>query len=230
MQSLSLLCVASLTLGLVSFAETASADVQLLENGGFETGDFTGWTLSGNPSLKSVSPTYPHSGIYAADVSTIINRFGSYSFLSQNLATTDFASSTYDLSFSIANDSDGTSAGGGDGSGVLTQFTVTWGGTTLLDLINEGAFGYRTYSFSGLTASSATTNLEFGFKQLGASWHLDDTSVERAASATVPEPAAIAVWCLLGGWGAGVTFLSKRRSFQRLPSSTSPPNQTGLLG
>lgn len=213
MRSLSFGCLAGLalgtSLGFLSFAKTASAE-QLVVNGGFETGDFTGWTLSGNPSLIEVSSSDPHSGTYAANVSTLINRFGTYSFLSQDLATTDFASSTYDLSFSIANDSDGTSLGGGDGSGVLTEFTVSWGGSTLLDLINEGPFDYRTYNFPGLTASSATTNLQFGFKQLGAFWHLDDPGV------IVPEPSSL-ILTALGLFGITVSGWRRQRDASGTP-------------
>ena len=44
----------------------ASAD--LVFNGGFETGDFTGWILSGNPIPGTVDTANPHSGVYAADL------------------------------------------------------------------------------------------------------------------------------------------------------------------
>lgn len=44
----------------------ASAD--LVFNGGFETDDFTGWILSGNPILGTVDSANPHSGNFAADL------------------------------------------------------------------------------------------------------------------------------------------------------------------
>src|SRR5262249_25131594 len=50
-----------------------------LVNGGFETGDFTGWDLSGNTGFTGVSAINPHSGTYAAFLGPI----GSLGFLCQ---------------------------------------------------------------------------------------------------------------------------------------------------
>ena len=53
---------------LLSFAQPISAN--LIANGGFETGDFTGWTLTGNVDVSTrvtnarVDPKYVHSGFY----------------------------------------------------------------------------------------------------------------------------------------------------------------------
>src|SRR5262249_20248316 len=43
----------------------ARAD-QSVVNGGFEAGDFTGWTQSGVPDSSLVKKSAPHSGSYAA--------------------------------------------------------------------------------------------------------------------------------------------------------------------
>src|SRR4029077_10049470 len=50
---------------LASAAVSAHAQ-NLLTNPGFETGDFTGWTLSGDTSFCSVSTQHPHSGSFSA--------------------------------------------------------------------------------------------------------------------------------------------------------------------
>lgn len=37
-----------------------------ITNGGFETGDFTGWTLGGNTGYTGVTGSYAHSGNFGA--------------------------------------------------------------------------------------------------------------------------------------------------------------------
>src|SRR5207342_1372158 len=71
----------------------AVANANLVTNGGFETGDFTGWTNGGNTGFTGVDPGIQHSGTYGAFFGPI----GSNGFLSQTLATT--AGGVYTLSF-----------------------------------------------------------------------------------------------------------------------------------
>jgi len=47
-------------------AATALQAQELVTNGGFETGDFTGWTPAGSPAINSTTPI---SGLYSADLS-----------------------------------------------------------------------------------------------------------------------------------------------------------------
>ena len=54
------------TASVIVMLESGSAKADLVVNGGFETGDFTGWTLNGHNTLNFVSSENPHSGTYSA--------------------------------------------------------------------------------------------------------------------------------------------------------------------
>src|SRR3954467_1569574 len=95
------LCVAAL-LCIPAFA----ANANLVVNGGFETGTFSGWTLVDTSGLSNVGsdPAFAHSGTYHANLGTAPvppgpSNIGS---LSQNLGTAP--GSLYSLSFWLAND------------------------------------------------------------------------------------------------------------------------------
>lgn len=106
---------------------TEDAGPSLAVNGGFETGDFTGWVASG-PDVEFAA-LGGDFGNYTATLS------GGGS-LAQNIATG--AGQHYTLSFYLAGD-----AGGGSQS-----FSASFGGTTLLSAVNsEIAFGFTKYTF-----------------------------------------------------------------------------------
>ena len=132
----------------------------LVTNGGFETGDFTGWTQSGNTGFSGVSTSQPHTGTFAAFFGPV----GSNGFISQNLTTT--VGNLYDLAFWLEND--GT---------VPNHFEVSWAGGVLDSIDNGAAMAYTLYTFPGLGAISASTELKFGFRNDSAFWRLDDVSV-----------------------------------------------------
>jgi hypothetical protein len=167
-------------LGLALFVTAAlstpsRADVVI--NGGFETGNFTGWTgglpndivFSGIPNSA-----YVHTGNFGVG-------FGSsglpLSTLSQTLTTV--ASTTYDVSFWL------------NSSGLTpNEVSLAWGGTTIFDQTNISANGWKQYSFIE-TASSNSTLLAFGLRQDEGYSGLDDVSV-----AAVPEPSTWAMMLL----------------------------------
>ena len=158
----------------LSLSLTASAN--LVINPGFETGDFSGWTRSGNTgffSFTGVSASAAHTGSFGAFSGPI----GSLGFLSQNLVTDPGAS--YDLTFWLSNT-----------GGTPNQFQASWNGSVIAGSLmsNAAAFSYRQFTFPGLLATGSSTALQFGFRQDPAFWFFDDVSMTRSAPASVPEP------------------------------------------
>jgi hypothetical protein len=153
---------------------TIAGTGELVANGGFETGDFSGWSESGNVAPLSYGPqTFitpnAESGQYAAGLGSV----GSDGTLGQNIQTT--AGQHYTLDFWLAN-----ASGGPD------DFTVKWNGQTLLALNDTPAQGYTEYTF-GVVGTAGTSNLEFDARQDPSHWSLDNISVTAAGS---PPPAS----------------------------------------
>ncbi|HEY4256480.1 MAG TPA: VPDSG-CTERM sorting domain-containing protein [Candidatus Udaeobacter sp.] len=146
----------------------AVADANLITNGGFETGDFTGWTEGGHVSNMFVTGPFvfaPHSGSFQS----VLGPVGSDGTLSQTLATT--AGGLYTVSYWLANT-----------GGTPNDFSMSFGGVTIPGsvIIDGGAFGYTQFTFSGLLATTGSTVLEFSFRQDPGDWGLDDISVDAA--------------------------------------------------
>ena len=135
-------------------------DFGLIVNGGFETGDFTGWTRGGNLGFTSVTTEFfAHSGTFGASLGPI----GSDGLLSQTFQTV--ARKPYIVTFSLRSD------------GLLpNDFSATWAGTAFFSQNNMPASGYQTFSFTEPGTGSATT-LQFAFRDDPGFLGLDDVSV-----------------------------------------------------
>jgi hypothetical protein len=150
-----------------AFCVAHPAKANLITNGGFETGDLSGWTVSGAVSVGGTFPGFPppHSGNFQAFLEP------SGGSLAQTLATTPGQSYTIDFWLANLPDQKGNNS-----------FTVTWGGVPIFSLLDANPFDYTEYTFN-VTATSASTALQFDYTQitdLYATWLLDDVSVNPA--------------------------------------------------
>jgi hypothetical protein len=152
------------------------AAAQIVTNGDFETGDFTGWTLSGDTNSMIVDfvnhgGSYndngftPYSGSFNAALET--SGFNQLGFLSQTLTTA--AGTNYLLTFWLNNPT-------GTGNGT-NEFLVSWNGTNIFNHANQGATaGWTNFQFM-VTATGTSTVLKFGFNDDHANFDLDYINV-----------------------------------------------------
>ena len=169
---------------------TASAG---LSNGGFETGDFTGWSVdSVNNYALVIDSGTQHSGTYEAQLGT----YGTPGTLSQAFATT--AGQSYMVSFWLANDSKDTT----------NVFQALWNNQvqTLNPVLDPTqATSYTQYQFLATAADSTTAStLAFSFLNDPSVFHLDNVDV-------TPTPIPAAFW-LLGSGLAGLAGFRRKNA------------------
>lgn len=180
--------IGSLLAGMTVFV--APVQASLVTNGGFETGDFSGWTETGDTAFNGVQCPGADDSVYAGACSAYFGPFLSVGGIEQTV-NVGSAGLTWNLSFAFQPD-------GGD----PTSFTVLFDGQTLLSLSNPAADGFTRYQFSGITTAPDMT-LAFNFVDPFGFLFLD------AVSLTVPEPATTG---LVAAALAGLVFSRRRRT------------------
>lgn len=159
---------------------TLQVGQDLAQDGGFEAGDFTYYTLSGDLAAYtnnfaddgSNTGYTPHGGYCFA----ALGQVSTLAYLSQPMPTR--AAQTYLLSFWLNNPSGATP----------NQFLVQWNSKPnaakiIFNQINLGAFGWTNMQFL-VQATTNLTTLQFGFRNDVDDFCLDDVSV-----LPVPTPA-----------------------------------------
>ena len=169
-----LLCGALALAGFATLPERAFASgANLVQNGGFETGDLSSWTEVGNTGYGAVTCGAAPEG----DCEAFFGPIGSLGGISQSIATTAGG----DYAISLVFNSDGGTPGG---------FEVDFGGQTLLSLTNPPAAGNQTFTFDA-SATDANTILQIQFQDDSGFMFLDDVRVS-----SVPEPATFVLMSL----------------------------------
>jgi hypothetical protein len=183
-----ILLAAAAAIATVAVAGPAKAN--LISNGNFGTGDFTGWTLSGDLNGgssvgSSGNPTQPSGPGFGN--SAYLGTLGGILDLGQTFSTV--AGQTYDLTFFLQAD-------GGPGT-----FTTDINNVQVGSVSVNGATDWTLYDLS-FTATGASTQLDFLIS--------NDPSFFELTDVNVPEPSTLAL--MLVGVAGLVGYGMRRRA------------------
>ena len=178
----------------LSLAFSSAALAEAITNGGFETGDFTGWSIGGNTSDTAVVsvPGTPPSGAHSGQYWAALGPLGSNGVLLQATVSV-IANQVYNFSFWLKND-----------GGTPNNFVAKFDSATLLNVSNLALQDWTQYSYNVVP----TTNfgiVQFIYRNDPGQIGLDDVSLVESNAVPpnlAPVPmAAYAGIALLGAIG-----------------------------
>jgi hypothetical protein len=135
-------------------------------NGGFETGDLTGWGGDQEGAAVTSDQAYVHSGTYGVQLGTV----GPLGHLTQTLAT--IPGSNYLISLWLNNTNGGSP----------NEFRVSWNQSLLYYATNMTNLAWTNIQVT-VTASTTNDTLQLGFRQDPIYFGLDDVSVTTIGAA-----------------------------------------------
>ncbi len=153
---------------LFSVGASPASALNLVTNGDFESGDFSGWAQNG--AYTYVNSNHPFSGNFAAELGTS----GGMGSLTQTINT--IPGFEYELSFALATS-----------GGAPSEFRAVVNGTPLLTLTDVGNTPYSIASLI-FTAGDAPTEISFLERNDVGAFILDNVAVDLAP---VPEPSTL---------------------------------------
>jgi hypothetical protein len=204
--ALSLPLVASST----AFASTSCSAIvgNLVSNCGFETGDFTGWSQTGNSNFTGVDNGFPNNGNFAADLGAtgiFVNGVlvgPDPGFLSQTVSDTNGATTT--LTFWLASLPAEPLAPVNN----YFDYSIDNNPAYTVNLMNVAATSlYTEYTLSFIGTGSDT--VLFTFENEPSAFELDDVAIVDPGVATVtPEPSSL---MLLGTGVLSLAGVARRK-------------------
>jgi hypothetical protein len=185
---------------LSAMALAVPAQANLVTNGSFETGDFTGWTQFGDTTATGVATGCfdlgcPTDGNHLADFGPVFGNGGIF----QSLAT---VTGNYNVSFDLSDDSG-------------EFFSAFLGLSNLLTLNGGPSFGTTHFSYTVGTTGPET--LSFTFFNPPAWYTLDNVDVTAVSATPLPS-----TWLMLlsGFVGLGCfAFRGKKKSIAALSAA-----------